>query len=286
MNTEFVNIIGYGYVGSAMGYLCKESDVLFCTCDVVKKDEQNALNNFDNIENLVKNSEQFNDLNVYFISVPTPSRTSGECDTSIVELVLSQISKHHTKETVVYIKSTVQPGTCRKLQDQNKDLKIVFCPEFLREKTHLEDMYNAKFVLLGSTTGVEDQNVGAIFTRLYKHQTDLEIVYRTFEECEMFKTTINTYLAVKVWYFNKIHDMCEELGFKYSQLHDLFRLEPRFGESHTGVPGHDGKFGFGGSCLPKETRSLSYVQQRLGLSNKVLQEILYENDQMRGRDTL
>jgi UDPglucose 6-dehydrogenase len=283
MQTEFVNIIGYGYVGGAMGYLCNRSDVLFCTCDVVKKDESNALENFDDIGNLVKNSELFNQINMYFVSVPTPSKPSGECDTTIVKTVLQKLVDHHTRPTIVYIKSTVQPGTCRQLQSMfgSYDLQIVFCPEFLREKTHLQDMYNAKFVLLGTETGAVNEDVGSIFTKLYRHQSDLEVVYRTYEECEMFKTTINTYLAVKVWYFNKVHGMCERLGFPYSNLHEMFKLEPRLGDSHTGVPGHDGLYGFGGSCLPKETRSLSFLQQKLGLSNKVLEEILLENNVMR-----
>lgn len=281
--SSFVNIIGYGYVGSAMGYLCKTSNIPFCTCDVVKKNENDALKNFDNIQELIQHSEQYNDLNIYFISVPTPSKSSGECDTSIVELVLTEISKYQNKKTIIYIKSTVQPGTCRKLQNKYSNLTLVFCPEFLREKTHLEDMYNANFVLLGTTTGNKDVNIETIFKQLYKHQTNLEIIYKTFEECEMFKTTINTYLAVKVWYFNKVYDTCENLGFKYDNLRELFRLEPRLGESHLDVPGHDGHFGFGGSCLPKETRSFSYIQQKFGLNNKVFQEIIQENENVRSK---
>ncbi|NDC94801.1 hypothetical protein EB118_12585 [bacterium] len=279
----FVNIIGYGYVGSATGYLCTKSGVQFCTCDINKRESNGALANFDNIRDLVTHSEQNNDTNVYFVSVPTPSKPSGECDTSIVESVIQSLYEFHHKRTIVYIKSTVQPGTCRMFPN-TPNFTIVFCPEFLREKTHLDDMYNAKFVLLGTSDKMRrdvNETTTNLFKELYKHNKDIQIVYRTYEECEMFKNTINTYLAVKVWYFNKVSEMCEKLGVSYTSLHDLFKLEPRIGDSHTHVPGHDLKRGFGGSCLPKETRSMRYMQQKLGLNDKVLQEILLENELFR-----
>jgi len=265
-----------------MGYLCDQSGVNFCTCDVVSKNIENAQRNFNNIADLVKYSESNNDSNVYFVCVPTPSKASGECDTSIVESVLQQLHTSTGKSSIVYIKSTVEPGTSRRLSElYGARFKVVFCPEFLRELTHLHDMYNANFVLLGTPAGEEDKEISCVFKQLYKHKKDFEIVFTTFEESEMFKNTINVFLAVKVWYFNKIHQMSSKIGFSYENLKRLFRLEPRIGESHTSVPGHDGLYGFGGSCLPKETRSLCYMQNKLGLSNKVLSEILYENDLMR-----
>jgi nucleotide sugar dehydrogenase len=284
-STIFVNIIGYGYVGSAVGHLCKSNKVAFCTCDKALRKEPEALGNFSEIEELVKNSEQYNKKNVYFIAVPTPSSDNGECDVSIVESVISEIAVNHTKETTVLIKSTLKPGTCRTLVEKysTKTLTITYCPEFLREKTFKEDMYNANFVLLGNDDNKTTDNTIAVRVMkvLYGHNKDIDIICKSYEECEIFKYTINVFLAVKVWYFNEINVICEKFGVEYKNLESLFYLDPRIGESHTAVPGHDQKYGFGGKCLPKETRGMRYLQQTLGIENRVLEEILKRNGYFR-----
>ena len=284
MAVNYVNIIGYGYVGGAMGHLCKSNDVKFCTYDVIKKDEPDAVMNHDELSRLVEESELQNQHNVYFICVPTPPSESGECNTTIVENVINQLNSLVTLKTTVVIKSTVQPGTTRCLSDQYKNVNIVFCPEFLKEKTFQEDMYNADFCLLGFNN-LDNQelcdSVSDVMKLLYKHKT-IDVVFRSYEECELFKYTINVYLAVKVWYFNEVSEVCDKMGVKYTDLHSLFKYEPRIGESHTSVPGHDDKLGFGGKCLPKETKALCYLQEHLSLDNSVLKHILRRNLEMRG----
>jgi len=308
-----VSIIGYGYVGSALGYLCKKNNIPFRTYDVIRKDEPAALMNTDNLEELVRDVE--NDLsnstlaNVYFICVPTPpSEETGECDTTIVEKVISDLSKLVTRRSYVVIKSTVRPGTTRRLQTTygTNLLDVVFCPEFLRERTFQEDMYNASFTLLGMSEGnsskastegtkqrmnevnssvIGDGNeVNDVFKKLYAHNPNFEVLERTYEECELFKYTINVFLSVKVWYFNEIESVCSKFGVDYKNFKTLFDLEPRIGESHTDVPGHDGKRGFGGKCLPKETKALCHLQKTLGLDNTVLKRILERNFEMRGSE--
>ncbi|NBP00596.1 MAG: UDP-glucose/GDP-mannose dehydrogenase family protein [Proteobacteria bacterium] len=283
MSFEFVNVIGYGYVGGAMGHLCKTSGMPFCVYDTVKKDANGANTLFDTLFNLIKHSELHNETNVYFVAVPTPSTPgSGKCDTSIVETVVRDISNISAKNTVVYIKSTVQPGTCRKLcRNVPSHVTLVFCPEFLREKTYLDDIVNSKFVLLGTEMGSIPEVYNELWHKLYNPK--IKIVMATFEEAELFKTVLNSYLAVKVWYFNKVYNVCQELSVDYNSLHKLFELDPRIGASHTQVPGHTpaGSLGFGGSCLPKETQSFSYIQEQLGIDNQVIEHILYENNQWR-----
>lgn len=288
---DFVNIIGYGYVGSGMGYLCKKNGVGFCTYDVIKKDEPEAYQNYDKIEDLVRNSEQFNKKNVYYICVPTPSKDSGECDLTIVHIVLSQLQKLIQKDTLIFIKSTVEPGTCRKLNNMygSEQLKIVFCPEFLREKTFTDDIYNAEFVMLGFDnllveSGEERKTACDVMKLLYSHNSNIELVCRKYEECELFKYTINVYLAVKVWYFNELYLVADKFDIDYKNLQSLFKYDKRIGDSHTDVPGHDGFFGFGGKCLPKETKAMSYLQNKLQLDNSVLQNILKRNDEVRDKE--
>lgn len=280
MSFTFLNIIGYGYVGGGLGHLCKSNNVPFCTYDVIQKDEKSAMINTDNLEKLVEHSELSNPDNIYIICVPTPPSSNGECDVSIVYNVIKNLyEKVNSKSNIVIIKSTVQPGTTRMLMKTFGDkLEIVFCPEFLKEHTYKEDMYNADFCLVG--TDNIDTKVSDVMRTLYKHKA-INVICKSPEECELFKYTVNVFLAVKVWYFNEINEICNKFGVEYKGLQSLFKLEPRIGESHTDVPGHDNLHGFGGKCLPKETLALKYLQQKLGIPNKVLENILERNDKLR-----
>jgi len=280
MSFAFLNIIGYGYVGGGIGHLCKSNNVPFCTYDVIEKDEKSAMINTDNLEKLIEYSELSNRDNVYIICVPTPPSSNGECDVSIVYNVIKNLYKKvNSKSNIVIIKSTVQPGTTRMLMKTFGDkLEIVFCPEFLKEHTYKEDMYNADFCLVGSDN--IDTKVSDVMRTLYKHK-EINVICKSPEECELFKYTVNVFLAVKVWYFNEINEICNKFGVEYKNLQSLFKLEPRIGESHTDVPGHDGLKGFGGKCLPKETLALKYLQEKLGIPNQVLENILDRNDKLR-----
>lgn len=282
---SFINIIGYGYVGSALGHVCYRNSVKHCVYDLVVKDSSEVKESFNRLDLLVRNSESYNDYNIYVICVPTPTSESGKCDTSIVEDTVRELSRLCEKDTVVLIKSTVSPGTCRNIANvymRNK-FNIMYCPEFLREKTFKEDMYNADFVLLGKEVNYNTLEVENLFKNIYKHKK-VDIIVKGYEECELLKYTINVFLSVKVWFFNEIYTLCDKFGVNYSSMRQLFTLEPRLGESHLDVPGHDGKMGFGGKCLPKETRGMSFLQESVGIDSTILRSILKRNGELRGSD--
>jgi UDPglucose 6-dehydrogenase len=305
MSNYTINIIGYGYVGGAMGHLCKLNDISFNVYDTIPKDTTYY---FSDLKQMVINSEcsKEDKLNVYFVCVPTPSKDNGnsddrhgDCDTSIVLTVLDQLNEYVTKNSVVILKSTVTPGTSNGINSRitNKHLKFLFCPEFLREISFLDDIANADFVLLG--TGEGDSNITDstkthltnVFKDMYRHKEDtyrhkggdngINVIFEDYTICEMFKYTVNVYLATKVWYFNEINQICDSFGIEYNKLRNLFKLESRIGESHTQVPGPDGKMGFGGKCLVKETKGMARLQERLGLPNNILRDILLRNKQLR-----
>lgn len=264
-----INIIGYGYVGSAVGYLCEKNNVKFNICD-----QQEKTGNFEyftaNVENLITYSESQNEINYYFIAVPTPSNSEGECDVSIIHDVLSKLNTHATKATRVIIKSTMVPGTCDKLHDTYKNLDVILCPEFLREATYKDDIYNASFVLLGLSPNFDMTKYSQLlhlFRTMYVHNYDIDFIMKTYKECELFKYTLNTFFATKVTFFNEIYDLCQAMNVDYQQLKTMFSLDSRIGEYGINVPGDDGKQGYAKSCLPKEIRGLIKLQQQLGLSN-------------------
>ena len=281
-----LNIIGYGYVGSAIGYVCEKNDINFNVCDLQNK--EGKFNFYtSNIESLITFSENENDTNYYFIAVPTPSNEDDSCNTSIIDNVLHTLNNKCTKNTKVLIKSTLVPGSCQTFHNKYKNIDIILLPEFLREATYKDDMYNAEFVLIGlpQSISLDSQSLSNelidLCKTLYKHNKDIDIYIKTYEECELFKYTLNVHLAVKVWYFNEIYEISEKLGVDYTRLKSLFNLDKRIGDYGTRVPGHDGKFGYGLSCLPKETRGMMKLQENLGIDNSVLKEIIKRNNYFR-----
>jgi UDPglucose 6-dehydrogenase len=280
-----ISICGFGYVGGAIGHLCDKNNLKYNVYDVMPK--SGGFSYYDSLENMVQTNESSNNCNIYFISVPTPSNTQGHCDTSIVEKVLSDLSRFVSKYSIVLIKSTVKPGTTRKFSDKyaTKHLKIVFCPEFLREATFRDDMYNTGFSMFGleyPNDVVMQENLRILFKNyLYKHNPELELYFRQYEICEIFKYTVNVFLATKVWFFNEVNEVCEKMNVDYKSLRELFPLDPRIGMSHTMVPGHDGKYGYGLGCLPKETRAFRRLQEELDIPSHIISAIVDRNEEFR-----
>lgn len=282
LNYNHINIIGYGYVGSSFGYLCKENNVKFSVTDLSLKTEERAEFVSTNILETIKKSEESNQWNVYIVCVPTPSLESGECDISIVSRVVELLANNIKKSSTVFIKSTIRPRTSRMLHNvySNDMFDICFLPEFLTERSAQFDMYNAKFTLIGTADGIDNQVYNLLLKSLYKHKS-INIYTRKYEVCELFKYTINVFLATKVWFFNEISELTDKFGFEYSELQELLKLDPRIGESHTLVPGPDGKYSFGGSCFPKDTKSLCFTQYKENLPNTILSEIIKRSEELR-----
>ena len=280
-----INIIGMGYVGGSISYLCEKNNIEFNVCDIQEK--KGDFNYFNNIKELVNFSENNSDINFYIICVPTPSDSEGNCDTSIVNDVLMKLEMNTTKETkesYVIIKSTLVPGTLKQFNEEYSELNIVFCPEFLTEKNHLNDIYNAKFILLGTPENfdmIKYQKISKVMRLLYRHNSEIDILKKSYEECELFKYTVNNFLAVKVWYFNKIYDISESLCIDYQNFKQLFELEPRISGYGTRCPGDNGTRGFGGNCLVKDQNGMIKLLEKLEIDNTVLKYMAVENEEMR-----
>jgi UDPglucose 6-dehydrogenase len=278
---SYINIIGYGYVGGSIGYLCKRREIAYTITDKSDKTGNNEVAYFNDLANTIEESEKSNSVNYYFICVPTPSMYNYKCDTSIVESIFNTLSERCTKRTIVIIKSTVSPGTTRKLHNSNKNgnIFVFFSPEFLTEKNAKCDVLNEKKLILGSAADTKNIYAFDIVSLMYNSK---EITFCQYEYAEMMKYTINVYLAQKVHFFNEIYDICESMGISYDNVKDLVLMDKRISPSHTSVPGHDGKFGFGGSCLVKETKGMVYLKEELGLDTDCLNSMLELNSLRRG----
>jgi len=255
-----IGIIGGGFVGSATALLkCTGVKTIVYDLDPDKCDPSET---------------KFQDLcnvNLIFICLPTPSGPNGQCNTTIVEKVVSQVK--NMCDIPIVIRSTVPPGTCERLG-------VSFMPEFLREKTAHNDFRSTEEWIVGAI----DETVKQLITRVIKTAKRYEVIKSSIiryvhpKEGEMIKYMRNSFLAVKVAFCNEIHDYCTALNIPYDVVRQGFTIDSRIGESHTNVPGHDGQRGFGGHCLPKDTKALAYEFAKHNVTESVLSATIESNE--------
>jgi UDPglucose 6-dehydrogenase len=198
---------------------------------------------------------------IVFVCVPTPYTAGIGFDDSFL---LDAVSRLPGQKAVV-IKSTVLPGTTELLQERFPQHRFMFNPEFLREVSAYEDFIRPDRQIVGCTEAsrVEAQRVMDLLPRApFEHICSAS-------EAEMAKYVANSFLAVKVSYANEVFDLCERIGITYAQVRDIVAADARIGDSHMDV--HDAGYrGYGGKCLPKDSKSLLDLARSFGLEMKVL----------------
>lgn len=224
-----------------------------------------------------------------FVSVPTPMKPDGSCDTSIVESVIDglETAAHilglHDK--VVVIKSTVRPGTTQRIAAKLKHISLVFNPEFLTEANFVDDFKQQQFILLGGvqTAVLSDyaKPLQLVTEAYQKALPKAEVHWWTATGCELFKYVCNTFLALKVSYANELRQVCDKLDVEYEDLLLRIRYDNRLGHTHWRVPGPDGQFGFSGSCFPKDVNGLLSLARELGVNMRTLEAAWATNLEVR-----
>jgi UDPglucose 6-dehydrogenase len=147
------------------------------------------------------------------------------------------------------------------------NLKIVFCPEFLTEKAAKLDMLTqSRIVIGGNPLGVV--KVKNLFESRFgkKH-----FVLTDSTSAELVKYMANNFLTVKTAFMNEYYDLIAKVGGDWNDVVEGFVSDPRIGNSHTSVPGHDGKRGFGGTCFPKDINAIIEFSQEFGVPMKTLE---------------
>jgi len=239
-----IGIIGRGFVGNAVaeGFSKKFNyDANIRVFDIDTKKSTHSI------------KETVNESDFIFLSVPTPNFSSGQINLSIVNNALKSIDTVNQKNNIVLLRSTVVPGTTQFFQNKFKNLNLVFNPEFLTERNAVLDFANQKRAIIGG----ESSYVEKVST-LYKDRfgETISIIKTNFQTAEMIKYMNNLFLATKVSFLNDMKILSDKVNIDWDMAIKGFSLDERVGSSHNDVPGHDGKLGFGGGCLPKDMQAL------------------------------
>lgn len=270
MKKYTIGIIGKGFVGNAVaqgfssgsGY---EANVLI----------------YDKNPDLAQNSliEVVDKSDFIFISVPTPSNKDGSINLDIVNSVMKDVSSVETTNSpIVLLRSTIVPGTSEKIQSNFPELKIVFNPEFLTERSAVFDFLSQTRYVLGgvpaNTSKVAD---------LYRDRfgQSIAVIETDFKSAELIKYVCNCFFATKVSFLNEMRLISDQIDADWDAVIEGFVRDGRVGHSHINVPGPDGKFGFGGSCFPKDVQALINFCEENQISPNVLNGVWKTNLKVR-----
>ena len=205
---------------------------------------------------------------IIYICVPTPQMTTGECDTSIVEEIVSDLSRLDYQGVVV-IKSTVTPGTTIELRNKYS-LNVCFVPEFLRERCAVTDFTENHDVCI---IGCSDKETYDIIEECHGSLPD-KVIHLTPTEAEFCKYFNNVYNAMLVVFANSFYEACKYKNVNYKNVKDAIINRSHIPNNY--LECNDNFRGFGGMCLPKDLSALAFMLKNTDIN--FFENLLKEND--------
>lgn len=287
-----VTFIGTGFVGlvSAAVYASFGNQVIGLDVDEKKIDmlKKSIVPFYEpNLEELLKNQQKnknltfttdyksaIKDADVIMIAVGTPSAPDGQADLKYVFASAESLAPHIKEDAVVVIKSTVPPGTLKKIEKIIKSkTKTKFytasVPEFLKEGSAVNDTLNPDRIVIGATS----KHVFDKLEELHK-PLEAEVIKIKPESAQMAKYAANAYLATRITFINQIADLCEKNGADVNDVVKAIGHDKRIGK-HYWYPG----LGYGGSCFPKDVKELAAYSKSINESGNLFIKVNELNEE-------
>jgi len=219
-----VGIIGCGFVGSALKIWLEENnkDVAIRVSDPPKG-----------------YNDDISDIDVAFVQIHMPTEDDGTQDLTLMKQIIRNLPN-----VPVFVRTTILPGTSERLTRETGH-QVCYMPEFLTQRTYIEDFKRQTMVFTGSVD---------LLAKIFKGK---KFAVMTPLEAEITKYAHNVFGAYKVTYFNAVKEYCEKMGADWANVHMGVLLSGYINETHTNVPGPDGKCGYGGKCFPKDVNAFA-----------------------------
>ena len=272
-----IGVVGNGYVGKATQlFSCEDIQ-----CLVYDKDPEKCIP-------LGTTPRDLKDCDFVFVCVPTPMKPNGSCDLSIVKSAIKDLAKAGVTKSKIVIRSTVPVGT-------SENLGVNFMPEFLTEKNWQSDFYNNNLWVFGMDNMNDVTQTGTVmnfnenlnlFRNLLGRAKEFDkikenaVTFTSTKNAEAIKYGRNSFLATKVSFFNEMQEFCVRNDLNYEVVRSLICVDSRIGDSHSQVPGPDGKRGFGGTCFPKDVSSMLYQMKKSKVQTMVLKNVKNRNEKV------
>lgn len=275
-----VGVIGNGFVGNSIYH------TFMPTIDV-KVYDVNPVRSTHSLKDVLRQD-------IIFVCVPTPMHETGEIDLSYVngvfdsikneydilneeDQILGTLDEWHGRPIFV-LKSTVVPGTTDGVATRT-GLKIVFSPEFLTERTAVTDSICSNHVIVGGDSSATEE-----VETLYKQRfgNGYNVIKTDTKTAEFIKYMRNTFFATKVTFMNEMFRIALNCGVDWETAVSGFAMDGRIGHSHLSVPGHDGMYGYGGTCFPKDVSAITEMARQQGFIPQLLTTVQTANLSYRG----
>ena len=297
-----ISIIGTGYVGLVTGTCLSEFGLNVICMDTdaskIQDLERGAVPIYEPglpaliTKNIAAGRLRFttdmaaavNGSQVIFLAVPTPPGEDGSADLQHVLAAADAIALHMSDYKVIVNKSTVPIGTGRKVKEIVRarldrrglalDFDVVSNPEFLREGSAIRDFMHPDRVVIGSDNARSREIVRDIYNVLYLIETPF--IFTSIETAELVKYASNAFLATKIAFVNEVAGLCDAVQADVRDIAKAMGMDNRIGKYFL----HPGP-GFGGSCLPKDTKALVKIGQEHGVRMSIVDSVVKANESQR-----